>query len=557
MLAELVVENFALIEHLQMEFHTGLNIITGETGAGKSLLTDAVGLLLGGKGDREMIRRGAGKALIEGVFSGPFSDGAAKFLAENEMDEDTIIIRREMNGEGKNVVRVNGQRVTLSFLERLAAKLMNIHSQTEHFALFKEEEQLALLDRFGGKGLLKQKDEVGKAYFVWQEKKKARENLERKTADKEERLDYLRFQLKEIEGLHLSAGEKEELLGEGKLLSTASSRYEEAQNVYVSLNGGEYGSAVDDVCRAAEGLKRIAEADDTLLKSAETLNDIYYALNDIREEILAYRDRIDTDPHRLEEVENRLAEIRRAEKKYRRDVAEILVYLEEIKAEIGAYEDSDGFLKKAGAEEEEAKKTYLVAAEKLTALRKEAGEALSLAIESQLADMKLADARFAVTVAESSFSPEGKDVVTYLTTMNKGEELKPLAKVASGGEISRVLLATKIILGRLEAVQTMIFDEIDSGLGGETASRVGEKLKLLAGEMQVIAVTHSPLVAVYADHHYYIQKREAAGRVVVSLYDLDEDDVRREIARMLSGDAESEISLKQADSLMHDAHDPC
>ncbi|MGI5873103.1 MAG: DNA repair protein RecN [Bacillota bacterium] len=554
MLAEIVVENFALIEHLQMEFHAGLNIITGETGAGKSLLTDAVGLLLGGKGDRDMIRYGTGKALIEGVFSGPFSDAATVFCDENGIDAETIVIRREMNSEGRNIVRVNGHRVNLSLLEQLAPKLMNIHSQTEHFSLFREEEQLLLLDRFGGGELLAQKEKTAAAYGQWQEKKKARAVLGQRIADKESRLDYLLYQKKEIEGFRLVSGEDETLREEIRLLSTSSSRYDEAQTVYAALNGGESGGAVAEVFDAVNALRRIAEKDPALTSLAETLNDAYYTLEDIRTEILSYRDGIEVDPVRLEEAETRLSEIKRAEKKYRKDIDGILSYLDEIQEEISAYEDSDELLARAAADEKKALADYEDAAAALTALRKTAGKELSAAIEKQLAEMKLPDARFAVAVAEATPSPEGRDAVTYMATMNKGEELRPLAKVASGGEISRVLLATKIILGRIDAVQTMIFDEIDSGLGGETASRVGEKMKLLAAETQVFAVTHSPLVAVYADHHYFIRKKESERRIVVSLKELDQEGRRREIARMLSGDENSEISLRQADSLIEAAN---
>ncbi|MBQ2763681.1 MAG: DNA repair protein RecN [Firmicutes bacterium] len=551
MLAELYVENFALIERLQIEFSSGLNIITGETGAGKSLLTDAVGMLLGGKGDKDLIRQGTGTALIEGTFSGPFSHAVNVFCEENGIDNETIVVSREMNADGKNTVRLNGRRITLSFLEQLAPLLMNIHSQTEHFSLFKEEEQLLLLDRFGGAPILNQKEKVKDTFLFWQEKKKEFNELQRKVADKEKRLDYLRYQFKELEGFHLTSGEDEALREEIKLLSSGASRYDDAHNVYQALNGSDGEGAVDLLYQAVNSLGRIADKDSSVEKLVSTLNDVYYSLEDIREEILAYRDNIDVDPYRLEELETRLSEIKKAEKKYHADVDGIIAYQKEVEEEIAAFEDSDYFLGQAESKEREAYASFFAEAEILTDLRMEIGKELSFAIEEQLHDMKLPNARFAVHLYDAPLSPEGKDGVTFMATMNKGEDLRPLAKVASGGEISRVLLGTKIILGKIDEVQTMIFDEIDSGLGGETAARVGEKLRLLGKGMQVFAVTHSPLVAVFADHHYYIEKREENERVVVTLTTLEKSEIRREIARMLSGDRDSEISLHQADELLN------
>ena len=550
MLAEIYVENFALIESLQVEFHSGLNIITGETGAGKSLLTDAVGMLLGGKGDKDLIRQGTGKALIEGTFSGPFSAAVNDFCAENGIEGDLLVVSREMNADGKNTVRLNGRRITLAFLEQLSPLLMNIHSQTEHFSLFKEEEQLFLLDRFGGEAVAAQKNKVKDAYFRWQEAKKELNELSRKVSEKEKRLDYLNFQLKELQGLGLSPGEEETLREEIRLLSTSASRYEDAQRVYAALNGGEYGGAVSLVYDAVEMLRSISDRDPSLKELARGLQDAYYTLEDTREEMLAYKDGIEVDPYRLEEMETRLSDIKKAEKKYHTDAEGIIAYQKEVEEELAAFEDADFYIEKAEKKEREAFLGFSEEAEVLTALRREVGERLSSAIEEQLHDMKLPNARFAVSLWDGALSPEGKDGVTFMATMNKGEDLRPLAKVASGGEISRVLLGTKIILGKIDEVQTMIFDEIDSGLGGETAARVGEKLRLLGKDLQVFAVTHSPLVAAYADHHYYIEKKEENSRVVVKLHQLKEGENRLEIARMLSGDRHSEVSLHQADELL-------
>lgn len=553
MLAEIYVENFALIENLQIEFHEGLNIITGQTGAGKSLLTDAVGMLLGGKSDKDLIRQGTGKALVEGTFSGPFSAAVQTFCRENGVIGDTLVVSREMSCEGKNTVRLNGRRITLSLLEELTPLLMNIHSQTEHFSLFKEEAQLQLLDSFGGTEIAAQKEKVSESFFFWQQQKNALKELKSKVSDREKRLDYLCYQQKEIEGFRLTPGEDTVVREEIALLASSASRYEEARLVYEILRGDENGSVIDSLYQALNAINRIAQNDKTMEKTAFSVSDLYYALEDITEEVLSYRDAIEIDPQRLDELESRLSEISKAEKKYNADVDGILAYLREIEEEITALSDADFFLEKAEREEAASYLNFAASAAELTDLRDRTGKRLSAAIERELKEMMLPDARFDVVLRDAPVSSEGKDSVTFMATMNKGEDLRPLAKVASGGEISRVLLGTKIILADLDAIGTMIFDEIDSGLGGETASRVGEKLKLLGKEMQVFAVTHAPLVAVYADHHYYIEKREENGRVTVHLESLSKEAVRHEIARMLSGDSNSAVSLHQADALLKGA----
>ncbi len=553
MLAEIYVENFALIENLQIEFHEGLNIITGQTGAGKSLLTDAVGLLLGGKSDKDLIRQGTGKALVEGTFSGPFSAAVQDFCRENDVMGDTVVISREMSSEGKNTVRLNGRRITLSLLEELTPLLMNIHSQTEHFSLFKEEAQLQLLDSFGGEKIVTQKERVGEAFLLWQERKSALTELKRNMSDRERRLDYLCYQQKEIQGFHLMSGEEETVRETIALLASSVSRYEEAQLIYASLRGDENGNVIDGLYQAMNAAGRIAQNDQALEKTASSLQDLYYTVEDISEEVLNYRDTIEMDPRRLEDLENRLSEIRRAEKKYNRDVEGILNYLQEIEAEIAALTDADIYMEQAEREEAEAYQRFFATAAELSSLRSQTGKRLADAIEKELKELMLPDARFDVVLRDAPVSAQGKDSVTFMATMNKGEDLRPLAKVASGGEISRVLLGAKIILADLDAIGTMIFDEIDSGLGGETAARVGEKLKRLGEGIQVFAVTHSPLVAAYADHHYYIEKKEESGRVSVHLKTLSKKDIRHEIARMLSGDGNSTISLHQADALLRAA----
>lgn len=552
MLAELYVADFALIEDLQVDFYSGLNIISGETGAGKSLLTDAVGLLMGNRADKELIRYGSKRALVEGTFIGPFCRGFLAALAEHGLaaEDDTLVVTREINVEGKNLCRVNGRRVSLSTLNDLIPRIMNLHSQREHFDFLREERQLAIVDHHGGVKLAQCKAQVAADYEKWRQAADKVRELQKKHAETGDKQDYLLYRINEIEALNLQEREDETLRRDIELLKTGTQRLSAAADIYDKLN-----QVAEDLHDAMVGLQSLTRLDDTLNQERDTVTEAYYNVEDICHTVASYRDGIEADPQGLDAAESRLSAIEALKKKEGTDLAGIFQRHQEFKAEVESLTNYDYLLEQYSAEESTAAADLQQKSQTLRALRQGAGEDLSRLIVAELQEVMLPNAAFAVDFTDAPPSAEGMDKATFLISMNRGEELKPLAKVASGGEISRILLALEIILGSAAAVNTMIFDEIDSGMGGKTAAAVGRKLSQLAQNIQVFAVTHSPLVAAYADAHFYIEKRGVGDRTQVYLTKLAGDKVAAEIARMISGDESSAASLVQAGELLAAAKD--
>lgn len=553
MLAELYVENFALIEKLQIEFESGLSIISGETGAGKSLLTDAVSLLVGGSGDKNMIRSGASKALVEATFTGPFSASLQTLLADNGVDEQELIISRELQREGKNICRLNGRRVSLRFLEEMGPYLLNQHSQMEQLSLFKEARQLELLDRFGGEPLLHQANVVAKLYESWKRSQADLSAFMDKERDREQRLDFLEYQKGELLELNLrldNPTELEELRREIHLLRNSTTLFEESKRAYDALYRDEGDTASEQLYEALTAVGVLLRYDETLRPLYESLEEIYYKVEDIAEQVRSYREGVDVDPLRLEEAESRLDKLERTIRKYNTDEAGLVRLLSTLTDEIAALEDYDSQIARLQQEEQRQFQHFQAEAEILTSLRRQTAQELSRAIVVELRELALNDAVFEIAMRDTAPTPSGVDAVTYMVSLNRGEVPGPLHRIVSGGELSRILLALKVIFARLDGVGTMIFDEIDSGIGGRTATKVGEKIKVISKDVQVLAVTHSPLIAAYADHHYYIEKTTLQERVVIVVTKLDGEAIPREIARMLSGDQHSEASLLQAKELL-------
>lgn len=550
MLAELYVENFALIESLRIEFEKGLNIISGETGAGKSLLTDAVGLLVGGRGEKNMIRAGANRALVEATFTGPFSAAFDERLAEQGIVDDTLIISRELHREGKNICRLNGRRIGIGLLEEIGPYLLNQHSQMEQVTLFQEARQLELLDRYGGPALLSLRDQVGEDYGAWQQAKAARTAWEQKQRDREQRLDYLRFQEQELAALTLREGEMEDLRRESRLLRNSTTIFEEAKRAYDALYRGEEANAADRLYEAMDALATLGRYDESLQSLHRDVEEMYYRVEDIADTLRQYAEAVDADPQRLDWLEGRLAKLERAAKKYHCDESGLLALSAKVAAEIAQLADFDDRLNQLTEAEDAAYVRCRAAADRLSAARQTAATTLAMDIVAELRELALPDAVFEVRLKEGAMTAQGCDAAAFMISLNAGEAVGPLRQVASGGELSRILLAVKVILARLDHVDTMIFDEIDSGMGGKTAAKVGEQLKKLSQAVQVLAVTHSPLVASFADHHFFIQKTDLLGRAVVTIQKLTSAEVKREIARMLSGDQGSAVSLTQAEELL-------
>lgn len=550
MLAELYVENFALIKALRTEFSEHLNIISGETGAGKSLLTDALGLLLGGRGEKDLIRSGAKKTLVEAVFHGPFSDAVKQILDGDETEEDILILSREIHLTGKSICRLNRRQIPLSLLKKLTPQLLLIHDQFAHLDLMKDQYQLELLDRYGGAAIRQRKERMRAAFQHWKQEKDALAAFEQEEERQDQEVDFLRFQQTELANAALKPGEREALEREIAILENSQEIYEAAAEAYKAVYGGERDAASDLIYHALTAVEKIIPYDNAFAEIKERLNDIFYNLEDIGGTLQHYGETLERDPRHLEEMEERLSRIKTLEKKYHKNTEELISLLETINERLDRIENMSQYLEEQRKKESAAKALAFTEAGELTKARKETACSLATAIIAQLRELLLPDVRFAVDIREGELSWIGADKVEFMISLNPGETVKPLKRVASGGEMSRIILGMQVILAGLGQVGTIVFDEIDSGLGGKAAAKAGEKLQALATDTQVIAVTHSPLVAAVADCHFYIEKKVTDEKTSISLTHLTGDAVKQEIARMITGDSENEITLHQAEELL-------
>lgn len=553
MLRELTIENLALIDHLRLEFARGLNILTGETGAGKSIIIDGVNLILGGRSSSELIRAEAEAAQVEAVFEVEEHKELEKVLAEWGIplgDDRLLVISREVNSSGRSRCRINGQTVTVLTLSKIGGYLLDLHGQHEHQSLLFSERQREILDGFGGELLAAKAGEVAETYRRYEEVKKELAELTTSEEDKNRRIEFIGFQLREIEGARLRPGEEEELLREREILAGAEQLFTAASRVYELLYGGEEpGSALDKLSEGQQALEKVIGIDPRLQPLYQMITESACQVEEAAREIRSYRDGVEFDPTRLAAVEERLDEINKLKRKYGKTVGDILAYAEKIRKEIQTIEGREERLsqltKELAAVEEKLAREALA----LSALRRRAAGRLEEAITAQLAEVNMGKTVFKVAlnraIAEKdgltvggekvAVDRHGLDRVEFMVAPNPGEGLKPLAKIASGGELSRMMLVLKVILAEVDRIPTMVFDEIDVGIGGRTSQAVAEKLLLLARTNQVICVTHLPQIASMADRHFYIEKKTFENRTRVEVKVLDRKARVEELARMLGG----------------------
>jgi len=552
MLTELYVENFGLIDKANINFSSGLNVLTGETGAGKSLVIDALGLLIGGRGSQDFIRTGEEKLIIQGTFEGNFSHDFKNTLSEAGLtwENDTFILSREISRTGKNTCRVNFRPVPLSLLKEIGKSLINIHGQHEHVNLLETENQLLLLDSFGGQDVLNLRKEVTSAFYEIKNWEKKIKELQSKTEETAKKEDYLKFQIQEIEAAGLKHGEDLLLEKERKILQNAEKLLSDSKLAYHKLSGGRGTGAWDIIREAVQVLKEISHLDEKAEDLYQKLNEINFLLEDVVRELADYGENITSDPYRLDEIEQRLILINKLKKKYGGTIEEIQQSLKFAREELREVEHQEENLRELASGLKKAEDKYSLLSSRLTHLRQKAAEKMSAAVTKELHQLHMNAAEFQVSVTESSFSENGMDQVEFLVRPNFGEEMKPVVKIASGGELSRIMLGMKVILSQLDQIPTLIFDEIDSGLGGKAIYDVGIKLKTIAQSCQVLCVTHSPVIAGFADHHLKIQKERKENRTVTSIEALYDDQVILEISRMLAGDKVSEITYSQARELL-------
>ena len=557
MLLELRVENYAVIDNLAVEFAPGLNLLTGETGAGKSILIDALSLLLGDKASAEMIRHGAEKAVVSGVFEGD-GRGIRRILEQNgvEPDDDAagqIIIKREIAAGGKGRVFVNNQPATVALLRQLAPKLASIHAQNETILAFDGPARLSLLDSYAGLDLA----DLEQKYSAWAQVRDRLAEFERDEQDRLRMADLWSFQKKEIDGARLQPGEDHKLETEKRVLANAEKLYGAARAVYELLYEAD-ASVLSNLSAARRHLEELVRFDEKFQEPLSALHSARAAIEDVSATARDYSEGIDASPERLAEVEDRLALIDRLRRKYGSSVDEIIAYGEDVARKLNELENREDILRDLKKQLESSAAVYLSAAQAISKKRYSAAKELQKMVEAEINELAM-KAHFKIEVSGSdtpeNWTATGFDSVIYLISPNPGDPLRPVEQIASGGELSRVMLALKATIeagkkSKSSGQRTLVFDEIDTGIGGRAAEAVGRKLKSLARANQVLCITHLPQIASFADHHYLIEKKEVSGRAKTLVRPLDAGERTEEIARMLSGAKLTETSRQHAEQLL-------
>jgi DNA repair protein RecN (Recombination protein N) len=556
MLVELRAENYAVIDHAIAVFGPGLNLLTGETGAGKSILVDALALLMGGKASSEVVRHGAEKAVVACVFEA--THGAESILEENGIDAEghEIILRREILATGKGRVFVNNQPATVAVLKQLAPELALVHAQTETLTSFDQTQQRILLDRFGGIST----EAASEAHTRWRRAEQKLSELVEGEQDRLRMVDLWSYQRKEIESARLEAGEDEALETEKRMLANAEKLYAAAMGAFDQLYEGS-ASAEVALRAAVRNVEELARYDVKFQEAAQQLETARATVGDVSGSLRDYAEGIDASPERLAEIEDRLAALDRLKRKYGKTVAEVIAFGEEVGQKLAEVEDKDEILKALRQELDAAAISYRTAAKALHVERKAAAAKLAKLAETQINSLAM-KVRFEIGIlandGEADWTADGWDTVEYRIATNAGEPLKALHEIASGGEMSRVMLALKVSVEEGAAKpkkksatpRTLVFDEIDIGIGGRAAEAVGQKLKALSKGQQVLCVTHLPQIAAFADQHFLIDKREADGRTKTQVRLLDDRARMHEVARMLSGAKVTDTSLQHAGQMI-------
>ena len=547
MLSLLHIENIAVIERSDISFDAGFNVLTGETGAGKSIVIDAISAILGERAYRDMIRTGANKASVRAVFT---DVPEYPWFAENgvEYDPETII-QREIYLDGKNVCRVNGSLVTVSILRKLGIQLINIHGQHDSASLFDEANHLKFLDDFA------ENNDLRAEYSEKYEKvSDLRNEIDRMTMDEGEklrRMETLRYQIEEIEKAQLEAGEDETLEARRKVLQNAEKIADSMNDAVENLYGSDDSDGAATMLSIAErALARVAKFDDAISELHERVADLMYQVQDLAEGVRDARDDLAYSADELERIESRLDVIHRLRRKYGVTCADILEYLEKAKQELDEIEFADDHLERLKGKLLKSEKAAWDAAYRLRDNRVAASEQLSARILSELAQLDMPKVQFSCEFTELELTANGADAVAFYMSANAGEALKPMSKVASGGELARIMLAMKNVLAEQDQVSTLIFDEVDTGVSGRAAQKVAEKLRSVARNKQVLCVTHLPQIAAMGDTHMLIAKSERDGRTYTTVTPLDHNGRMQEVARIIGGAQITETTLKSAEEML-------
>lgn len=553
MLHSLHVKNLALIEETEVEFGKGLNILTGETGAGKSVLIGSINLALGGKFDKEMLRTGAESALVELVFSCEEDLQLSAKLEEMDISvEDTVTISRKLQ-QGRSVSKINGETVNAKQLKEVAELLIDIHGQHEHQSLLHKKKHLEILDAYGGEDT---KDALKLVEGLYRKVSELKARLSQEALDeasKQREQALLEFERDEIENAHLTLGEDEVLEAKYRKLVN-SKKITEALSESYRYTGSDAGDgAGNSLGRALRSLNSVCEYDTQLEQLSEQLAQIEDLLSEYNREVSAYLSDMEFDGEDFYQIEERLNQINRLKDKYGSTISEVLQALEERNTRLEKLADYDAYMNGLQAQLSLEEAQLRKACNALTNIRKECASKLTVELINALENLNFLSVQFDVSVQEKEVTANGADDVEFLISTNPGESLKPLAQVASGGELSRVMLAIKTVLASKDAIDTLIFDEIDAGISGKTAWKVSGQLNVVAGAHQVICITHLPQIAVMADKHFLIEKNVGNGTTMTVIRELSEEDKLRELARLLGGDAISEAAIANAKEMRRQA----
>jgi len=550
MISQLYIENIAVIEKTTVDFTKGFNVFTGETGAGKSILIDAINAVMGERFAKELIRNGETKASVTATFC-ELSQEAKEALEDLGYEaEDELLIYRSIGVDGKNVCRINGRPATVSILKEMSDYLVNIHGQHDNQALLVPSRHIGYIDAFGATEqlLLQYKAE----YAAYKRVKKQLDEISKDDSDKKRRAELLRFQIEEIDEAEITIGEEDELFEKRRIIKNSEALVDSLNVAYAALTGeDEYEGAISLVERAADEVVSSAEIMSDLSEMASRIEEIKYELKDFADEIYSTADSIDFDNSELEELEERLDVIYKLKKKYGDSEELILKYRDDALREL----DEMGFLEqdtdKLSAECEERRRNVEKLADELSQKRRNAADVFADRVKSEAAFLNMPNVSVVVEARVTELSPNGIDDMQILVTTNAGEQPKPLVKVASGGELSRIMLAIKSVLAAFDPVQTMIFDEIDTGVSGIAAERIGQKLYAISSERQVVCVTHLSQIACMADNHLLIEKSSNGEKTYTRVQQLDYEGRKHEIARIISGSTITDAALLNAEQIIN------
>lgn len=560
MICHLSVKDFALIDSLNVSFHDGLNIITGETGSGKSIIFEAIHLALGSRADTTFIRKGKNKSIIQLIISIENPE-IISFLMEHgiEIGLEDLVITRELHATGKSICKINDTLTTVSLLNKVCRKMVDIHGQYDHQSLLNPESHLTLLDLYDAGHLSELKTKVSDAYKTYSGLSKKLNHLLSTKEESRRKKDFLAYEHSEIASAQLSIGEDESLKQTLSILENSEKIYQNLSSVY-DITYAHSEAVINQLGKAASLMNDISLFDEHLKKYQDVLYDALYQLEDLSTEVRQYRDSVQFSPSQINEIQERLELIDELKRKYGNSIEKILEYQSKIENELNEIECSDEMIEQLEKDKKTAENILKEHCLHLSHHRKKIALELESKVAKELEALNFNNSEFKIkfdtfqdTSGLVSYSEQGIDLVEFLISTNKGEPLKPLSKIASGGEISRIMLAFKRIIGQYDKISTMIFDEIDTGISGSTASIVGKKLAQIAVNHQIICITHLPQIAAMGSHHYRIQKQTAQSDTLTSVKELTSSDTVEEISRLLGSDKVTQAAIQNAQDMLDQA----